>query len=166
MEKRKRIVTKIGDIFSVDLDSKTKRFFQYVAIDESQLGGSVIRVFKRKHDINSEPSFKEIVSDDVDFYTHTSLKIGVLEGYWQKIGRCMDIGDTENIYFRTVGELDASKLKKSHHWIVWKVNGEWQDIGEMKEIYKNYDLGPIFPSIWVLNKIKTGRMGIKLEEIG
>ena len=30
---------------------------------------------------------------------------------------------------------------------------------------KNYDLGSLFPSIWVLNKIKTGRMGIKLEEI-
>ena len=40
-----------------------------------------------------------------------------------------------------------------------------QDIGEMKEINKNYDLGSLFPSIWVLNKIKTGRMGIKEEEI-
>ena len=166
MEKKKRIVTKIGDIFRVDLDDNKKRFFQYVAIDESMLGGSVIRVFKRKYDINAEPSFGEIVNDSVDFYTHTSLKIGILEGYWKKIGRIANIGDTENIFFRSVGELDASKLKKSRHWLVWKVNCERQDIGEMKEIYKNYDLGPIFPSIWVLNKIKTGRMGIKLEEIG
>ena len=165
MEKRKRIVTKIGDLFSVDLDDKTKRFFQYVAIDESMLGGSVIRVFKRKYDIDAEPSFDEIVNDEVDFYTHTSLKIGILEGYWKKTGRYADIGDTENIYFRSVGELDASKLKKSRHWLVWKVNCVRQDIGEMKEIYKNYDLGSLFPSIWVLNKIKTGRMGIKLEEI-
>ena len=71
MEKRRRIVTKIGDIFCANLDSKTKRYFQYVAIDESMLGGSVIRVFKRKYDINAEPTFAEIVNDDVDFYTHT-----------------------------------------------------------------------------------------------
>ena len=165
MEKQKRIVTKIGDIFSVDLDNNKKKYFQYVAIDESMLGGSVIRVFKKVYDIDAEPSFGDIVNDEVDFYTHTSLKIGILEGYWKKIGCCVDIGDTENIFFRSVGELDASKLKKSRHWLVWKVNCVRQDIGELNGIYKNYDLGSIFPSIWVLNKIRTGRMGIKLEEI-
>ena len=35
----------------------------------------------------------------------------------------------------------------------------------MKENYKKYDLGSIFASLVVLNKIRTGRMGIKLEEI-
>lgn len=35
----------------------------------------------------------------------------------------------------------------------------------MKEIYKKYDLGAIFASVVVANKIRTGRMGIKLEEI-
>lgn len=34
---RRRIVTKIGDIFCVNLDNKTKRYFQYVAIDEMKL---------------------------------------------------------------------------------------------------------------------------------
>lgn len=165
MEKKKRIVTKIGDIFSVDLDGKKKRFFQYVAIDESQLGGSVIRVFKRKYDIDAEPSFKEIVNDDVDFYTHTSLKIGILEGYWKKIGRIADIGDSENIFFRSVGDFGSTNMKKSHHWYVWKINHQPQYIGGLKENYKKYDLGSIFASVVVANKIRTGRMGIKLEEI-
>ena len=35
----------------------------------------------------------------------------------------------------------------------------------MKEKYIKYDLGSIWPSIWVLNRIKAGRMGIKEEEI-
>lgn len=35
----------------------------------------------------------------------------------------------------------------------------------VKEIYKKYDLGAIFASVVVANKIRTGRMGIKLEEI-
>ena len=107
---------------------------------------------------------EEIVNDDIDFYTHTSLKIGIKEGYWQKIGNHKEIGDI-NIYFRTVGELETSDLNKSHHWLVWRVNGKQQDIGELKGEYKKYDLGSLFPSIWVLNKIRTGRMGIKREEI-
>ena len=35
----KRIVTKIGDIFSVTLDNGNLRFFQYIANDSSCLGG-------------------------------------------------------------------------------------------------------------------------------
>lgn len=161
----KRIVTKIGDIFIVYLDSTTKKYFQYVAIDETMLGGSVIRVFKKKYDIDAEPSFGEIVNDEVDFYIHTSLKIGILEGYWHKIGRCLEIGETKNIFFRTIGELNASKLKKSRHWYVWKINCKWQDIGEIKVTYKNYYLGSIYAAVNVYNKIKNGYLGIKEEEI-
>lgn len=43
----KRIVTQIGDIFIVYLDSTTKKYFQYVANDETMLNSSVIRVFKK-----------------------------------------------------------------------------------------------------------------------
>ena len=42
----KRIVTKIGDIFSVTLDNGNKRFFQYIANDLSCLNSSVIRVLR------------------------------------------------------------------------------------------------------------------------
>lgn len=43
----KRIVTKIGDIFSVTLKNGKQRFFQYIANDYSQLNSSVIRVFRK-----------------------------------------------------------------------------------------------------------------------
>ena len=67
--------------------------------------------------------------------------------------------------FRSVGEFGSPNLKKSRHWYILKINCKRQDIGEMKEIYKKYDLGAIFASVVVANKIRTGRMGIKLEEI-
>ena len=41
----KRIVTKIGYVFCVEIDNKYKCFFQYVANDMTQLNSSVIRVF-------------------------------------------------------------------------------------------------------------------------
>lgn len=40
----KRIITKIGDIFSVVLNNGNQRFFQYIANDYSQLNSSVIRM--------------------------------------------------------------------------------------------------------------------------
>ena len=78
----KRIVTKIGDIFSVTLDNGNLRFFQYIANDSSCLGGSVIRVFKKKYPKGYELNPEEVVSDDVDFYALTLLKIGVSDGDW------------------------------------------------------------------------------------
>ena len=41
--------TKIGDVFEVPLEAKTKRYFQYVANDQSQLGADVIRVFTKAY---------------------------------------------------------------------------------------------------------------------
>ena len=64
----KRIVTKIGDIFSVTLDNGNLRFFQYVANDLTNLNSSVIRVFKKEYPKGYELNPEEVVSDDVDFY--------------------------------------------------------------------------------------------------
>ena len=63
----KRIVTKIGDIFSVDIGDNRKRYFQYIANDIHQLNSSTIRVFKTKYPLDGEPSMDEIVADKVDF---------------------------------------------------------------------------------------------------
>lgn len=72
----KRIVTKIGDIFSVTLDNGNLRFFQYIANDSSCLGASVIRVFKKEYPKGYELNPEEVVSDEVDFYAHTILRMG------------------------------------------------------------------------------------------
>ena len=45
----KRIVTKIGDVFCAEIEGQCKRFFQYFAIDSTQLNSSVIRVFKQHY---------------------------------------------------------------------------------------------------------------------
>jgi len=49
----KRIVTKIGDIFSVVLDNGNKKYFQYVANDLTQLNSDVIRSFNAKFGASS-----------------------------------------------------------------------------------------------------------------
>ena len=52
----KRVVTKIGHIFCIEIDGEYKLFFQYVANDYSYLNSSVIRVFKNKYPMDYKPN--------------------------------------------------------------------------------------------------------------
>ncbi len=42
-----RVVTKVGDVFSVKLDNEVKKYFQLIAFDLTQLNSDVIRAFKK-----------------------------------------------------------------------------------------------------------------------
>ena len=41
-----RTITKVGDVFSVLIDTNTKKYFQYVGNDLMQLNSDVIKTFK------------------------------------------------------------------------------------------------------------------------
>ena len=40
-----RVTTKIGDIFSVNINETEKKYFQLIAFDQTQLNSDVIRAF-------------------------------------------------------------------------------------------------------------------------
>ena len=82
----KRVVTKIGNIFCAEIDGQYKCYFQYIANDLTELNSSVIRVFKRHYPIEYIPDFDKIVKDEVSFYDHTVLSVGIRYGYWSKVG--------------------------------------------------------------------------------
>ncbi|WP_223255422.1 hypothetical protein [Flavobacterium sp. LM4] len=54
--------TKIGDIFSVKISENSKKCFQLIALDLTQLNSDVIRAFKNEYPINSSPDVLEIVN--------------------------------------------------------------------------------------------------------
>ena len=155
--KKKRIVTQIGNIFCVQLDNKRMRFFQYVAKDMTQLNSSVIRVFKRDYASDSTPEINVIVSDCIDFYAHTVLRVGIERGAWCKVGTSTDIGNPDNIMFRWFDEMDFSGITKSFNWYVWKINKPETFIGEMEESYKKYDLGMVYSYKNIVARIRTGK---------
>ena len=113
----KRIVTKIGDIFCVDVGDNHKRYFQYIANDLHQLNSSTIRVFKTKYPLDVEPNMEDIVADEVDFYSHTILKFGIQENAWIKVGKSKNVGSFDSIMFRSTNDYSSSCLK-SYHWYV------------------------------------------------
>ncbi len=153
----KRIITKIGDIFSVTLDNSNLRFFQYIANDWSQLNSSVIRVFKREYPAEYVLNPEEVVADEIDFYAHTVLKFGIIDGAWQKVGKCQNVGDTENIVFRMY--IEDAFNHEERIWQAWYINKDERfTIGKLSQYYReNSDIGLVFHFSNIVGRIKTGR---------
>ena len=159
MEKKKRIVKKIGNIFCVEVEDKFKCYFQYIANDLEQLNSSVIRVFKKHYTLESNPTMDEIVNDEVSFYAHTVLRAGILYNAWYKVGTNRNVGDTENIKFKIYDDVNfwGTGKTKSCRWRVWTINQPWQFLGEMTDECREYDWGPVLSYLNVVCKIKTGK---------
>lgn len=164
MEKKKRIVTKIGNIFCVEIDQQYKCYFQYIANDWEELNSTVIRVFKKRYTIESNPTMDEIVNDEVSFYAHTILRAGLYYNAWYKVGTSKNVGDTENIMFRWYKDVNYSNRTKSYNWIIWKINEPTLFVGEMNDEYRKYNLGIIFSYDNIVSKIATGKFLLKILE--
>lgn len=160
----KRVVTKIGDVFSVTLDNGNLRFFQYIANDLSCLNSSVIRVFKKEYPKEYVLKPEEVVSDNIDFYSHTILKFDISDGAWQKVGNCQNVGDTENILFRMY--LSDAASHKDRIWYAWYINKERFTIGKLsKDIRVKSDIGLVFPYDDIVMSIKEGKMRGTMFEV-
>lgn len=157
----KRIITKIGDIFCVEVDNSYKCYFQYVANDMTVLNSSVIRVFAKHYPIDYIPVFDDIVNDKVHFYAHTILRFGILYNAWYKVGKHSNIGNTDEITFRMYNDLGDWSRSKSFNWVIWKINKEMKFIGEMREEYVHIDLGIVLTYEDIVSKIKTGKFILK-----
>ena len=140
----KRVVTRIGNIFSIEIDGEYKCYFQYIANDKTQLNSSVIRMFKKRYMLKENPSMDEIVRDDISFYAHTILKVGIERGIWSKVGTCKDIGDTENICF---------KLYDGSRWYGWKINHAFQYYDIYPDKFEKWDSGWVFSFLSILDRI-------------
>lgn len=160
----KRIVTKIGDIFCVEIDGKHKRYFQYIANDLHQLNSSTIRVFKHNYAYDDKPSMEDIVADNVDFYTHTVLKFGIQDGLWEKVGKCKDVGSFDSIIFRLYEEWFPDDTPVG--WYIWHFGEEDSHyIGKQLGDYSSIsEYGSVFPPSWVVERIKYGKWLCKLPQ--
>ncbi len=151
-----RIVTFIGDIFVVKISDEESKYFQYIANDMSQLNSSVIRAFKTGYSNDKIPSLEDIVSDTVDFYAHVSLRNGIEDGLWEKIGKSSKIGAL-NILFRDSEDYGNPEIKISKNWYVWKINEDYIDIGKLEGEYIKADIGVIVLPEDVVDRMKTGQ---------
>ena len=155
-----RVAIKIGDVFEVPLEGKTKKYFQYVANDLTQLNSDVIRAFKTTYQADAKPALNEIIKDEVVFYAHCVIKWGVKMDLWKKIGNVNEVG-TVNVYFK--GSSDSGRkigeepIKVSERWYVWKINDDrFTPVGKLPEEYRNAEIGMVVSPKDVVDRMKTG----------
>ena len=161
----KRIVTKIGDVFCIEIEARYKCFFQYIANDFEQLNSSVIRVFKKDYPICYEPIIDEIVGDDIRFYAHTILRAGIADNIWYKVGKDSNVGDVNNIFFRnTNDEFVIPMPKVSYDWWVWKIGCESFRVGQLNDTYRKAEIGTVFHYSQIIKRITTGNYSILYPE--
>lgn len=162
-----RIVTKIGNIFCINVEGKYLRYFQYIANDLSQLNSSVIRVFKKKYPIDYKLNAEEVVEDEVELYTHTILSHGIREGLWTKVGKSKNIGTLDNIIFRAhIFVKDSYKCKEKleeEEWAIWKINEEYIRLGPVlpEKIKQGTFVGLVCPPQRVWERIVAGKWNIQ-----
>lgn len=149
--------TKVGDVFAVPIDNNFKKYIQYVISDLYMLNSDVIRAFETIYPIDSNPDISDIVNEKVDFYAHCDTKAGVKQGLWNLYGNITNVGQTNNILFRDSWDFGRSKAKISNNWYIWKVGEEPIDVGALKGENQKADIGLVFPTLSILERLKTGK---------
>lgn len=152
---QKRIVTRVGDIFCIEL-KKQKVFFQFIAVDSSELNSATIRVFQKKYSQDYVFDAEEVINDEVMFYAHTCLQPGLKQGIWTKVGKSKDVGDIDKVLFRRTHSYTAQCLK-SYRWWIGGINKEYIMVGELTEEYKRKThIGWVVPPTDIVEKIEFG----------
>lgn len=157
-----RTNTKIGDVFSVKIDENSKKYFQLIAFDLTQLNSDVIRAFKKEYPINEKPELFEIINSEVEFYAHCVTKFGLKMGLWEQIGNISEVGDNSQILFRDTNDYGVRRgeepIKISQNWYIWKINDkDFQNVGKLQEENRKAEIGIVVTPIDIVDRMKTGK---------
>jgi len=150
----KKIHTKIGDVFVLKLENGRIKYFQLVVFDLTQLNSDVIRVFKTSYSEDNKFNLSEIINDEVDFYAHCITKWGIQLGFWEKVGKSLEVGNND-VLFRS--SSDDPKTKISDNWWIWKVNEQQQYVGKLEGENRLAEIGSIIPPDSIVYRINTGK---------
>jgi hypothetical protein len=158
---KKRVVTKLGDVFSVKIDESQRKYFQLIAFDLIQLNSDVIRVFKTKYPVDAVPDLEEVVKEEVEFYAHCVTKWGVKLGYWEKVGMVSDIGTLNHILFRDTNDYGRAPgeepVKISNRWYVWHIGDpDFTRVGKLEGENRKAEIGMVINPESIVHRIRTG----------
>ena len=157
----KKLYTKIGDIFCVKIDANSKKYFQLIAFDLTQLNSDVIRAFKTVYSLNVHPDYSQITSDEIDFYAHCVTKWGVKMELWEKIGNSVEIGKLDRILFRGASDYGIRKGKEpvrvSDKWYVWRIGDKnFTHVGRLEGEYRKAEIGLVMNPRDIVDRMTTG----------
>jgi hypothetical protein len=146
---------KIGDVFSVEVSANTRKYFQYIANDLTQLNSQVIRAFKKSHPSHQSVDLETIVREEVEFFAHVFLNVGVKLGYWQKVGNVQEVGALD-VLFRDTNDYGDPSIKLSEKWFVWKTNEPFIRVGKLEGNNRDAEIGVVLSPDIIVSRMKTG----------
>jgi Immunity protein 26 len=147
---------RIGDVFEVALGNGQVGYFQYVAVDMSQLQSAVIRAFARLYDEGNRQDLAAIVANKVSFHAHVLLKSGYTLKIWHKVGNAP--APTEiDVLFRNSGDYGNPEIKISKDWYVWRINEPFRHVGALTPEYQSAEIGVVKAPQEIAARMLTGR---------
>lgn len=163
----KKFKAGIGDVFSIEINSKEKRYIQLVAFDLLQLNSDVIRCFDKIYPLEFNPNLDAIVSDEVLFYAHCAADFGLKLKVWDKVGNISDVGNPGAILFRSSDDyarkLGQEPIKISHDWYIWRITDrKFTRVGKLEKENRKAFVGLVFNPYGILELAKGNEYPVKL----
>ena len=142
-------MARIGDVFSVELDNGNNKYFQFIVRDRLQLGSEVIRGFRKQYPIDSPIDLSGIVNDEIEFYAHCLINVGIRHGFWKKVGSVACLDNLSDVMFRDTDDIGTKvgeeRIKVSEKWYVWKLDdAKTTRIGKLEGEYQNAYFGIVY----------------------
>lgn len=156
-----RVNVKLGDVFLVKIGNKRK-YFQYVANDSTQLNSDVIRAFKKSYSIDENPKIEDLINQDIDFYAHCIIKMGLKMALWEKVGNISNVGEINDVLFRSASDYarkaGEEPIKLSNNWYIWKINDrDFTKIGKLESEYKKAFIGLVMNPNGIIELLKGNK---------
>jgi hypothetical protein len=156
---KKKLTTKIGDVFSVPISETEKRYMQLIAFDDLQLNSDVIRCFAKIYNVNDMPEIVDIISADVLFAAHCATDFGLKLKLWSRVGNIGNIGKLDGLLFKSTDDYarkaGEAPVLISDNWHVWSLfDKKFRKVGKLHGIYHNAFNGLIFNPYGILELAK------------
>lgn len=159
----REIMSKVGELYKID-SLEPARYFQFVAIDKTQLNSDAIAVFEYQGNIpidtKGNANLELLAHSNVDFYTHTTVKAGEEKNLWAKIGEASLVNYSDALFKRVALKdddlfLESHEVSSYKNWFIWKINEEGKNVTDIKKYSKSWR-GEIFPPEDIIYRIKKG----------
>jgi hypothetical protein len=146
-----------GNIYKVQLEEGTVRFFQFIGKDSSNLYGDVIRIFRKHYRIEDKPVPDTIIADTIECYMHTTIHLGVKMKLWELYANSPEVG-TEDIVFRSSQDVGKTpyQVYVSSNWTEWRMNHERVWVGDLPHEYVSASIGCVYSPKSVIKRLITG----------
>ena len=164
-----RAYTKIGDVFSVKIGNNSKKYFQLVAYDLTQLNSDVIRVFEKVYSLNSDPDLSEVVNENVGFHAHCVTKLGLKMNLWECVGNTAEVGNIAEILFRDTSDYGVkageNQIKISYNWYIWRINDKnFTRVGKLEGENLKANIGMVINPLGIIELIKGNKYPVNYPD--